>query len=89
MAMLIAARAIQGIGGGGIVILVNVSISDLFSMRKRGELHHFAPFLQYVALATDPHLPGMYFGFMGMVWAVAGGLGPIMGGAFTDRVSWR
>ncbi len=27
MAMLIAARAVQGIGGGGIVILVNVSIS--------------------------------------------------------------
>lgn len=37
MGMLIAARAIQGVGGGGIVILVNVCISDLFSMRRRGE----------------------------------------------------
>ncbi len=37
MAMLIAARAVQGIGGGGISILVNICISDLFSMRKRGE----------------------------------------------------
>ncbi len=37
MGMLIVARAIQGVGGGGIVILVNVCISDLFSMRKRGE----------------------------------------------------
>jgi hypothetical protein len=37
MAMLIVARAVQGVGGGGIVILVNVCISDLFSMRKRGE----------------------------------------------------
>jgi Na+/melibiose symporter-like transporter len=36
MSMLIAARAIQGIGGGGIVILVNITVSDLFSMRKRG-----------------------------------------------------
>src|SRR3569833_747314 len=36
MGMLIAARAVQGCGGGGIVILVNVCISDLFSMRKRG-----------------------------------------------------
>jgi hypothetical protein len=42
MAMLIVARVIQGVGGGGIMILVNVCISDLFSMRKRGELlpHH-------------------------------------------------
>jgi len=32
---------------------------------------------------------GMYFGLMGMVWAVAGGVGPIVGGALTDRVSWR
>jgi hypothetical protein len=36
MSMLIAARTIQGIGGGGIVILVNICVSDLFSMRKRG-----------------------------------------------------
>lgn len=37
MGMLIVARAVQGVGGGGIVILVNVCISDLFSMRKRGK----------------------------------------------------
>jgi hypothetical protein len=36
MGMLIASRAVQGIGGGGIVILVNICISDLFSMRRRG-----------------------------------------------------
>ncbi|KAH8905813.1 hypothetical protein BR93DRAFT_860981, partial [Coniochaeta sp. PMI_546] len=67
MAMLIASRAIQGIGGGGIVILVNICISDLFSMRRRG----------------------VYFGVMGLVWAVAGGVGPIIGGVFTDKVTWR
>ena len=33
MKMLIAARAIQGIGGGGLLILANICISDLFSMR--------------------------------------------------------
>jgi MFS family permease len=33
MNMLIAGRAVQGTGGGGIVILVNVCTSDLFSMR--------------------------------------------------------
>ncbi|GAB1310603.1 Efflux pump dotC [Madurella fahalii] len=67
MGMLIAARAIQGVGGGGIVILVNVCISDLFSMRRRG----------------------VFFGVMGMVWAVASAIGPVLGGVFTSNVTWR
>ncbi|KAK4041434.1 major facilitator superfamily domain-containing protein [Parachaetomium inaequale] len=67
MGMLIVARAVQGVGGGGIVILVNVCISDLFSMRKRG----------------------IYFGAMGMVWAVASAVGPVLGGVFTSEVTWR
>lgn len=33
MAMIIAGRAIQGIGGGGIIIMANISVTDLFSMR--------------------------------------------------------
>jgi Major Facilitator Superfamily len=37
IAMLIAARAIQGVGGGGLIILSNICISDLFSMRSRGK----------------------------------------------------
>jgi MFS family permease len=65
--MLIAARAIQGIGGGGLIILVNICISDLFSMRKRGQ----------------------YFGMIGVVWAFASAIGPILGGVFTEKVSWR
>ncbi|GJC84912.1 efflux pump dotC [Colletotrichum liriopes] len=67
MGMLIGARAIQGIGGGGIIVLVNICISDLFSMRQRG----------------------VYFGIMGMVWAVASAVGPVMGGVFTSQVTWR
>jgi MFS family permease len=31
--MLIAGRAVQGLGGGGIVILVNICVGDLFSIR--------------------------------------------------------
>jgi MFS family permease len=33
MGMLIAGRALQGAGGGGLVVLVNIVIGDLFSMR--------------------------------------------------------
>lgn len=65
--MLIAARAIQGIGGGGLITLVNIAISDLFSVRDRG----------------------MYFGMVGGVWALASSLGPVVGGLFTQKVSWR
>ncbi|KAM3430530.1 hypothetical protein NHJ13734_007706 [Beauveria thailandica] len=67
MGMLIAARALQGIGGGGTIVLPNICVADLFSPRKRG----------------------VYFGFLGMIWAVASAIGPIIGGAFTQRVSWR
>ncbi|KAJ5115965.1 Efflux pump dotC [Penicillium angulare] len=65
--MIIAGRAVQGVGGGGIIILANISVSDLFSMRERP----------------------MYYGLFGATWAVAGGLGPIIGGAFTTDVTWR
>lgn len=65
--MLITARAIQGIGGGGLIVLSNICISDLFSMRNRGK----------------------YFGIIGMVWALASAVGPVLGGVFTEKVSWR
>ncbi|KAJ4372251.1 hypothetical protein N0V83_004025 [Neocucurbitaria cava] len=67
MNMLIAARAVQGIGGGGLITLVNIAISDLFAMRDRGA----------------------YFGIIGGVWALASSLGPVVGGLFTQKVSWR
>ncbi|CAF3449911.1 unnamed protein product [Fusarium graminearum] len=32
---------------------------------------------------------GLYYGLTSIVWAVASGVGPILGGAFTVRLSWR
>ncbi len=67
MRMLIAARALQGTAGGGLVQLVSITISDLFSMRPRT----------------------LFFGLVEVIWALAGGIGPIVGGAFTELVNWR
>lgn len=67
MRMLISARALQGTAGGGLIQLVNITISDLFSQRSRT----------------------LYLGLCEVIWALAGGLGPILGGAFTQLVSWR
>ncbi|PQE17482.1 multidrug resistance fnx1 protein [Rutstroemia sp. NJR-2017a WRK4] len=67
MGMLIVARAIQGVGGGGAIVLPNICVSDLFSLQERG----------------------MYFGLLSTMWALASALGPVIGGVFTSRVSWR
>ena len=34
MAMLIAGRAVQGAAGGGLILLANITVSDLFDMRS-------------------------------------------------------
>jgi EmrB/QacA subfamily drug resistance transporter len=65
--MLIAARVIQGIGGGGLLILPNIIIGDLFSPRSRGA----------------------YYGIIGATWAMASSLGPVIGGIFASKVTWR
>ncbi|KAL6706835.1 hypothetical protein ACN47E_004978 [Coniothyrium glycines] len=67
MEMLIIGRAFQGTAGGGLILLVHVCISDLFSLRTRSLL----------------------MGFTEGIWALAGGVGPVLGGVFASLVSWR
>ncbi|ETI26930.1 hypothetical protein G647_10029 [Cladophialophora carrionii CBS 160.54] len=67
MQMLIAGRAIQGAAGGGLICMVNVGISDLFSVRERS----------------------LWLGLCEGIWALAGAVGPLLGGAFAQKVDWR
>ncbi|KAI4663509.1 uncharacterized protein J4E78_003924 [Alternaria triticimaculans] len=67
MQELIIGRAFQGTAGGGLILLVHVCISDLFSLRQRSLL----------------------MGFTEGIWALAGGIGPVLGGVFASLVTWR
>ena len=67
LGMLLAGRAIQCVGAGGLSVLTNVIISDMFSLRERG----------------------FYLSLIGLTWAFATAIGPLIGGGFAQNVSWR
>lgn len=52
--MLIGGRVIQGLGGGGLIILVNIAISDLFSMRDRPKYYAFVGATWAIASGVGP-----------------------------------
>ncbi len=67
MAELITCRAIQGLGGGGLIVLTQASMADLVPIRERSK--YMAP--------------------LGMMFAIASVIGPLIGGFLTDYISWR
>lgn len=64
---LVAARAFQGLGGGGLTVTATALIGDVIPLRERGK----------------------YQGALGAVFGVTTVLGPLLGGFFTDDLSWR
>ncbi len=67
MTMLVASRALQGIGGGAIMVTAMAVIGEVIPLRDRGR----------------------YQGALGAVFGVTTVIGPLLGGFFTDHLSWR
>ncbi|MDJ1130657.1 MDR family MFS transporter [Streptomyces iconiensis] len=67
MPQLIGYRAIQGLGGGGLITLSMAIVGDLVPPRERGR----------------------YQGLFGAVFGTTSVLGPLLGGFFTEQLSWR
>ncbi|KAK6541182.1 hypothetical protein TWF694_008551 [Orbilia ellipsospora] len=60
MGTLIAGRTVQGLGGGGIVVLVNITVSDIVTMRERGKYLAAVGATWALASAIGPILGGAF-----------------------------
>jgi hypothetical protein len=67
VALLLVGRCVQGIGGGGLVALTYVIITDMVTLRERGK----------------------HMSVISLQWAIGSVIGPVIGGAFAEKATWR
>ncbi|KAH7031046.1 major facilitator superfamily domain-containing protein [Microdochium trichocladiopsis] len=67
ISVMLAGRCLQGIGGGGIMVITTMLFTDLLELRDRAK----------------------YYGLVLAAWAIGNCIGPILGGLFVDKTSWR
>src|SRR3954449_4439768 len=85
MGWLIACRAIQGVGAGGLTALVQVILSDLVSPRERGRYSGYLGAVFGVGTVAGPLLGGRRTPGRGCGWAAA----PLRGALITAGIGWR
>ena len=68
LAMLIAARAVQGMGGGGLITLVEISVGDMFSQRERGLFYGIYGAVWAVSTAIGPIIGGALTEYASWRW---------------------
>ncbi|KAL8666784.1 MAG: hypothetical protein Q9168_007420 [Polycauliona sp. 1 TL-2023] len=69
MAGLIAGRAIQGVGGGGMLIVVTVLLSDLIPLRDRGTYQGYLNLIGAIGSTSGGPLGGLFAQTIGWRWA--------------------
>lgn len=63
---MLVGRSIQGVGGGGLLALTEIVVTDIVPLRLRGQ----------------------YLGILNAMWAIGSVTGPVLGGGFSEKVSW-
>jgi MFS family permease len=66
--MLIGGRCLQGIGGGGIMILNTIIISDIFPIQDRAKYYGLSAIVWALASACGPMLGGVFTSTIGWRW---------------------
>jgi EmrB/QacA subfamily drug resistance transporter len=69
MGMLIAFRAVQGLGAGGLMVTSTAIIADVVPLRERGKFQGFAGAVFGIATVAGPLLGGLFVDHLSWRWA--------------------
>lgn len=75
--------AIQGAGGGGLLAVTSIIISDLVPLRER------AMYNGLIGLYVSSSHGSLIVDTASRTWGVASAMGPVVGGSLAQRGQWR